>query len=203
MLFSSVTFLLRFLPITLAMYFLIAKTLKKNIKIKNLILLICSLIFYGWGEHVYILVMVSSIIFNYGLAVLIGENSLKSDKLKINKIHLRKILLSLCILGNLVLLGFFKYTDFLIRTINGLGDLDLGIFNIALPIGISFYTFQTMSYVLDVYKGKVKAQRDFIAFALYVSLFPQLIAGPIVRYSDVELALNNRISTGDKIEEGI
>ncbi len=203
MLFSSATFLMAFLPITLLLYFSVTKRLKNSIRIKNLILLISSLIFYGWGEPKYILVMIGSMIFNYILAILIGESAKNNSAKSPNKNLVSKMLLSVCILGNLGLLGFFKYTDFVIRTVNGLGGLNLGLLNIALPIGISFYTFQTMSYVIDVYKGKVGVQKDFVIFAAYVALFPQLIAGPIVRYSDVEIQLGSRVSSEEKIDEGI
>ena len=114
-----------------------------------------------------------------------------------------KLAMVLCVIGNLAILGFFKYTDFLIGTVNGLLGGQLSLLHIALPIGISFYTFQTMSYIIDVYWGKVPAQKDFIAFAAYVTLFPQLIAGPIVRYADVAVMLVGRKTNVEQIAEGI
>ncbi len=187
MLFSSTVFLLAFLPATLVVYFLVPQ---KHIKAKNLILLVASLIFYGWGEPKYILVMLASILFNYIMAIGIGKYRTKG-------------LLALCVAGNLGILGFFKYTNFVIETINGMFGGGLGLLNIALPIGISFYTFQTMSYVIDVYRGKVAVQKDFIALAAYVTLFPQLIAGPIVRYSDVMDQLEMRKTQAEQVTEGI
>ena len=174
-----------FLPITLLLYFLIPE---KFLKVRNLWLLIASLFFYGWGEPKYIAVMAFSILFNYVMGRLVGKS---------------RTLLILCIAGNLAILGFFKYTDFVIETVNAVSGGGLGLLNIALPIGISFYTFQTMSYIIDVYRGKVLPQRDFIAFAAYVTLFPQLIAGPIVRYADVAEMLVGRKTNLDQIAEGV
>lgn len=185
MVFSSSVFFMAFLPITLLLYFLIPE---RFLKVRNLWLLIASLIFYGWGEPKYIAVMAFSILFNYVMGRLVGKS---------------RPLLILCIAGNLAILGFFKYTDFVIETVNGIFGGGLGLLNIALPIGISFYTFQTMSYIIDVYRGKVLPQRDFIAFAAYVTLFPQLIAGPIVRYADVAEMLVGRKTNLDQIAEGV
>ena len=185
MVFSSSVFFMAFLPITLLLYFLIPE---RFLKVRNLWLLIASLIFYGWGEPKYIAVMAFSILFNYAMGRLVGKS---------------KPLLILCIAGNLAILGFFKYTDFVIETVNVVSGGGLGLLNIALPIGISFYTFQTMSYIIDVYRGKVLPQRDFIAFAAYVTLFPQLIAGPIVRYADVAEMLVGRKTNLDQIAEGV
>ena len=174
-----------FLPITLLLYFLIPE---RFLKVRNLWLLIASLIFYAWGEPKYIAVMAFSILFNYVMGRIVAKS---------------RPLLILCIAGNLAILGFFKYTDFVIETVNAVSGGGLGLLNIALPIGISFYTFQTMSYIIDVYRGKVLPQRDFIAFAAYVTLFPQLIAGPIVRYSDVAEMLVGRKTNLDQIAEGV
>ena len=174
-----------FLPVTLVLYFLIPERL---LKVRNLWLLIASLIFYGWGEPKYIAVMAFSIVFNYVMGRFVSRS---------------KALLVFCLFGNLALLGFFKYTDFLIETLNDIFGSSIGLLNIALPIGISFYTFQTMSYIIDVYRGKVPPQRNFIAFAAYVTLFPQLIAGPIVRYSDVAAMLVGRKSNLGQIAEGV
>ena len=164
---------------------------------RNTALLIASLIFYGWGEPKYILVMFVSIIANYVLALFIGKY--RED----NNTSMAKVMLVLDVIVNLGLLGFFKYTNFAIDTVNGIAGLDLDIMDIALPIGISFYTFQTMSYVIDVYRGKVKSQKNLIILATYITLFPQLIAGPIVRYSDVEVQLKARTSDGERITCGI
>lgn len=185
MVFSSSVFFMAFLPITLVLYFLIPE---RFLKVRNLWLLIASLIFYGWGEPKYIAVMAFSIVFNYVMGRLVSRS---------------KALLVFCLFGNLAILGFFKYTDFLIGTVNDLFGGSISLLNIALPIGISFYTFQTMSYIIDVYRGKVPPQRDFIAFATYVTLFPQLIAGPIVRYSDVAVMLVGRKSNLEQIAEGV
>lgn len=185
MVFSSSVFFMAFLPITLLLYFLIPE---RFLKVRNLWLLIASLIFYGWGEPKYIAVMAFSILFNYVMGRIVAKS---------------RPLLILCIVGNLAILGFFKYTDFVIETMNAVSGGGLGLLNIALPIGISFYTFQTMSYIIDVYRGKVLPQRDFIAFAAYVTLFPQLIAGPIVRYSDVAEMLVGRMTNLDQIAEGV
>lgn len=193
MVFSSSVFFMAFLPITLILYFLIPERL---LKVRNLWLLIASLIFYGWGEPKYIAVMVFSILFNYVFGRIIGSMTNKNGSQA-------KIALLICLIGNLAILGFFKYTDFLIGSVNGLLGGEISLLNIALPIGISFYTFQTMSYIIDVYWGKVPAQRNFIAFAAYVTLFPQLIAGPIVRYSDVAVMLVGRKTNIDQIAEGI
>lgn len=194
MVFSSSVFLLAFLPAVLVFYFLIPAKYTSG---RNAVLLAASLIFYGWGEPKYILLMLLSILFNYLLALTIENRRIREKRYSI------KIILLICVAGNLSILGFFKYTDFLLHTISQISGSNLGLLNIALPVGISFYTFQTMSYVIDVYRGTVKAQRNLLAFALYVSLFPQLIAGPIVRYRDVEPALSCRADDTDRIAEGI
>lgn len=191
MLFSSQVFLYFFLPITLIVYYLSPK------KFRNFILLIASLIFYAWGEPVYILIMLFSTVFDY-------INGLLIDKFqKKNQHKYAKIVLIISVVGNLAILGFFKYSDFLISNINSLFNLNLSLLAIALPIGISFYTFQTMSYTIDVYKQNVKAQKNFISFATYVTLFPQLIAGPIVKYRDVSESLENRKENITDFSEGI
>ncbi len=183
-----------FLPVTLIIYFIVPQ---RFVRIKNLILLIMSLVFYGWGEPKYVLVMVASIIVNYVLALLIQVA--KKHENKVFKVFL----LIADIVVNIGLLAYFKYTDFFIDTMNSLASIGWRPLGIALPIGISFYTFQTMSYVIDVYRGKVKAQKDFIALASYITMFPQLIAGPIVRYSDIETKLINRRTNLDQAAEGV
>ena len=191
MLFSSQVFLYFFLPITLIVYYLSRK------KFRNFILLIASLIFYAWGEPVYILIMLFSTVFDY-------INGLLIDKFqKKNQHKYAKIVLIVSVVGNLGIIGFFKYSDFLISNINSLFNLNISLLAIALPIGISFYTFQTMSYTIDVYKQNVKAQKNFISFATYVTLFPQLIAGPIVKYRDVSESLENRKENISDFSEGI
>ena len=216
-----------FLPITIFVYFLIPA---RFLKARNLWLLIASLLFYGWGEPKYIAVMAFSIVFNYVFGRVIGRLRTEADGqdaplaaagVEVGKegkacdtagsggngsgqtMRCAKLAMVLCVIGNLAILGFFKYTDFLIGTVNGLLGGQLSLLNIALPIGISFYTFQTMSYIIDVYWGKVPAQRDFIAFAAYVTLFPQLIAGPIVRYADVAVMLVGRTTNVEQVAEGI
>lgn len=191
MLFSSQVFLYFFLPITLIVYYLSPK------RFRNFILLIASLIFYAWGEPVYILIMLFSTIFNYVTGLLIDKFQKK------NQHKYAKIVLIVSVVGNLAILGFFKYSDFLISNINSLFNLNISLLAIALPIGISFYTFQTMSYTIDVYKQNVKAQKNFISFATYVTLFPQLIAGPIVKYRDVSESLENRKENITDFSEGI
>lgn len=187
MVFSSSVFLIVFLPITLLAYFIVPA---RFIKARNSVLLAASLVFYGWGEPKYILIMIFSIVFNYVCGLAAGKNRSKA-------------VLILCVVGNLALLGYFKYTDFVLETVNRLAEAGLALPGIALPIGISFYTFQTMSYVIDVYRGKVEAQRDIITFGTYVTLFPQLIAGPIVRYSDVAVMLVGRRTNLEQIAEGV
>lgn len=194
MVFSSSVFLMAFLPLTLLAYFLVPA---RFIKGRNGVLLAASLAFYGWGEPKYILVMLFSIVFNYVFGLVIGRNVSLSNK------HRAKPMLVFCVFGNLALLGFFKYTDFVLDTVNRLSSAGFTLPGIALPIGISFYTFQTMSYVIDVYRAKVEPQKDLVAFGAYVTLFPQLIAGPIVRYSDVALMLVGRKTNLEQTAEGV
>lgn len=188
MVFSSITFLFYFLPIVLFSYFL------SPYKFKNATLLIFSLIFYAWGEPVYILIMLFSTIVDYIHALIIDKyrNTFKA-----------KLALMSSIIINLSLLVFFKYSDFFISIINSIFNTDIALFNLTLPIGISFYTFQTMSYTIDVYKNEAKPQKNIINLGTFVTLFPQLVAGPIVRYVDISKQLNNRHSNINKIYEGI
>ncbi|MBR4240910.1 MAG: MBOAT family protein, partial [Eubacterium sp.] len=172
MVFSSFVFLLAFLPLTLGIYYLAPK------KAKNGALFIASLVFYAWGEPIYILIMLFSTVFDFC-------NGLALEKLeKNNNQKGRRAVLILSVAVNIGLLCFFKYSDFMIETINSIFGLNLRTLGIALPIGISFYTFQTLSYTIDVYKKQVKAQHNIINFGMYICMFPQLIAGPIVRYAD-------------------
>ena len=186
MLFSSINFLYYFLPCVLILYFLVPT------KYKNSILLISSLLFYFYGEPIYILVMLGAILSGYIHGILIN----KYPKHK-------KIFLISSIIISLGALGLFKYSNFAITNINQLLGTNIKLLNLALPIGISFYTFQILSYVIDVYKGKVPVQKNIIKLATYVSLFPQLIAGPIVRYIDVEKELTNREHTFENFSTGI
>ncbi len=185
MVFSSIIFLFMFLP-----FFLICYFIPKNIKIKNIVLLIFSLLFYAWGEPFYFFLMLFMIIINYYLTIVMDRKKSK------------KILIILVII-NLLSLFSFKYLNFVIDNINGLFNLNINNINLSLPIGISFYTFQILSYVIDVYNGKVKVQKSFINLACYVSAFPQLIAGPIVRYADIEKELLERKTTIDDFYIGI
>lgn len=177
MVFSSVIFLFRFLPFFFLLYFLIPG------RGKNVVLFFGSLLFYAWGEPVYVLLMLFSTVVDYVNGRLIGRYRGRNQA---------KAFLVSSVMINLFILCFFKYADFLIRSVNGLTGLELPLLNLPLPIGISFYTFQTMSYTIDVYRGKAKVQKNILDFGVYVTMFPQLIAGPIVKYSSVEASLHSR-----------
>ena len=177
MIFSSLTFIFIFLPIFLLIYYLVPN------KIKNLILLLFSLIFYAWGEPIYILLLLLSSIVDFSNGYFI--NKYKGNRKK------QRVFLIISIIVNLSLLGIFKYTNFIISNLNLFG-LNISNPDIALPLGISFFTFQTMSYSIDVYRGNIKYEKNFINFMTYVSMFPQLVAGPIVRYSEIGKELNKR-----------
>lgn len=184
MVFSSAVFLCIYLPLVLLGYYICPK------KWRNLFLLIVSLVFYAWGEPKYVLLMMFSILTNYIFGRLMYKNRENRRRLK--------LMLVLSVVIDLGLLGFFKYTDFIITNLNAAFSTDFDLLNVALPIGISFYTFQAMSYTIDVYRGDVKVQKNLVDFGMYISMFPQLIAGPIVRYSDVEVQLKDRsVTTGD------
>ena len=174
MLFSSIPFLFYFLPCVLLVYFIVPQ------KGRNAVLLAASLFFYGWGEPKFLLFMVFSIVQGYVFARLIGRGRKK------------KLFLTLSLVLSFALLGYCKYADFFIENFNAVTGLSLPLLKIALPIGISFYTFQIASYEIDVYRGDVAAQHNFIDFAAYVAMFPQLIAGPIVRYRDIAPQLKER-----------
>lgn len=189
MVFSSILFIFRFLPIDMGIYFLTPK------KLKNLSLLILSLIFYSWGEARYFLLMIASIFVDYFISINIEKNN-KNKKIKI-------LLLAISIIFNVGILFFFKYINFFIENINSIFNMSLNNVKITLPLGISFYTFQTMSYTIDVFLGKVKAEKNIINFGAFVCLFPQLIAGPIVKYIDISKELKNRDINLDEIQEGI
>ena len=188
MLFSSIPFLYYFLPAVLIVYFAVPT------KLKNLVLLIFSLAFYGWGEPKYVFLMVFSILLFYGCGLAIGRSREQKQK---------KFWLLVSVVCSLALLAIFKYADFFISSFNKTTGLSLPLLKLALPIGISFYTFQCLSYTIDVYRGTAEAQKDPIAFGAYVSLFPQLIAGPIVRYVDVARELENRQTTGEDFAYGL
>ncbi len=185
MLFSSLLFLFIYLPVTLGVYFLVPP------KWRNIWLFIVNLVFYGWGEPIYVLLMVFSIALNYAAGLLLIRHREKG-----------KGILSACIVLNLALLFFFKYYDFLAENLHPLLGF-LRPLGLSLPIGISFYTFQAMSYPIDVYRGQVEPQRSFLRFGTFVALFPQLIAGPIVRYRDVAAELADRRVTPAAFASGV
>ena len=186
MVFSSITFLFYFLPIVLAIYYIVPK------KMRNMVLLISSFFFYFYGEPKYVILMAISIIITYIFGILI-------DKFK----DKGKIFLILNIITSIGLLVYFKYTNFLIENINLWLHHKIDSIHVILPIGISFYTFQTLSYSIDVYRGNAKVQKNIFRLAMYVSLFPQLIAGPIVRYTTIENQLEEREYTLEKFALGI
>ena len=188
--FSSLLFLFRYLPIVLILYFIVPA------KFKNLVLFIVSLVFYAWGEPVYVVLMLFSTVVDYTSGRLVGYF------IGQNKRNKAKILVTISMIINLSLLGFFKYADFLIENVNAVFGLGISPLHLALPIGISFYTFQTMSYTVDVYRGDAPVQKNIISFGAYVALFPQLIAGPIVRFSTIAEQLNHRTHSVDKFAEG-
>lgn len=191
MVFSSLLFLFRFLPLFLALYFAAPK------RLRNTILFIGSLIFYGWGEPVYISLLLFSTLVDFIHGKLVG-----SFKEKGNLTAAKWVVASSAVI-NLSLLIVFKYTDFFIRSFNELTGSSVPLLGLALPIGISFYTFQTMSYTIDVYRGEAPVQNNLISFGAYVSMFPQLIAGPIVRYQDIALELNCRQENLEQFALGI
>lgn len=180
MLFSSIPFLYYFLPCVLLVYFAAPK------KLKNSVLLLASLFFYGWGEPKYLLLMLFSIMQGYVFGLLIEKSRERRSG---------KVCLAAGVALSLAMLAYFKYADFMIANLNALTGLSVPFLKIALPIGISFYTFQIVSYLIDVYRGEVPAQRNFIDLAAYIAMFPQLIAGPIVRYSDIAAQIGSRTHT--------
>lgn len=188
MLFSSIPFLYYFLPAVLILYFIAPK------KLKNSVILLSSLFFYAWGEPKYVILMIVSITVGYILGLLIEKFREKT---------LSKVFLAISVIFSIGALGYFKYSDFFIENFNAVTGLSVPLLRIALPIGISFYTFQLLSYTIDVCRGDTPAQKNPITLAAYISLFPQLIAGPIVRYSDVALQLENRTHTFSKISDGV
>ncbi len=193
MLFSSIPFLYYFLPCTLLLYFIVPKSLK------NLVLLFASLFFYAWGEPKFLLIMLLSILLGYIYGILIET----FNQPKYTSKKLSTLFLVLSLLTSIGTLAYYKYVDFFIKNTNALFGTSIALKKIALPIGISFYTFQILSYTIDVYRGHVKAQKNIISLATYIAFFPQLIAGPIVRYIDVEKQLKSRTQKIDQIAEGI
>ncbi len=187
MLFSSIPFLFYFLPTVLLLYFLVPK------KLKNCLLLIASLFFYAWGEPKYLFLMLASITICYISGILVEKHRGQA---------LSKVALWCGVGAGLFFLAYFKYADFFIENINTIMGVKIPLLKLALPVGISFYTFQSVSYVIDVYRGDAKAQKNYISLATYVTLFPQLIAGPIVRYTDVDRDLTSRVISTDKIAQG-
>lgn len=191
MVFSSLLFLFAFLPVVLLIYFIAPKSLR------NFVLFVMSLLFYAWGEPRYIVIMLFSTLSDYTHGLLVSWCKKKGD------IKRAKLLLFSAMVINLSLLIFFKYSYFIISNINMIFSTDIQLLKLALPIGISFYTFQTMSYTISVYRGEVEAQKDIIAFGAYVALFPQLIAGPIVQYKTIVDQLTHRKESMDKFAYGV
>lgn len=189
MVFSSIVFLFVFLPVVLALYYVVPA-----IRWKNVILLAASIIFYAWGEPVYIVLMLLSILFNFVMG-------LELERLRENS-RRKKLNLIFTVIVNLCILGFFKYYGFLLGSINSAFHLHIPYRELALPVGISFYTFQTLSYILDLYRGDIKVQKNLLDFALYITMFPQLIAGPIVRYVDIQEQLESRVISWHKAGVG-
>jgi len=189
MVFSSLTFLYVFLPIVLIAYYI------APLKGKNIIIFLSGLLFYAWGEPFYVIIMLFSTVVDYTAGRLIDHFD--------NKPKMRTLFLLMSVVVNLALLGVFKYGSFIIQNINGLFGLQLFDPQLPLPIGISFYTFQSMSYTIDLYMRNIKVQKSIINFTSYVSLFPQIVAGPIVRYQDVANEIDDRTITMEKVSDGI
>ena len=188
MIFSSLTFLFAYLPVTLAVYFL------TPLRWRNWVLLAVSLFFYGWGEPVYILIMFLSILIDYTHGMLVEKY--RSDDRK------ARWFVAQSVIFNLLLLGFFKYWDFLAANLSLIPGVRVPQLGIPLPIGISFFTFQTMSYTIDVYRQDAPVQRNMVKFGTFVTMFPQLIAGPIVQYKTVAAALEHRVNTTEDFARG-
>ena len=190
MLFADLFFLFLFLPLCLTAYFS-----SKNVKWRNLVLIVFSLVFYAWGEPFYVLLLILSVVINYLLGRVIGSPSASQTK--------KKAAVLGAVITDLALLGVFKYSGFLVENLNLILPVDLPVPAIRLPIGISFYTFQAISYVVDVYWERTEMQKSFWKFLLYISMFPQLIAGPIVRYTDIAAEIDERHASVDDIYAGM
>ena len=188
MLFSGIPFLFYFLPAVLLVYFLVPT------KLKNAVLLLFSLVFYAWGEPKYVFLMIATIGLFYGCGLAIDRCQTKKWK---------RFFLVFSVVVSLALLAIFKYADFLLDSVNAVTGLQLPLLKLALPIGISFYTFQCLSYTVDLYRGDAQVQKNIISFGAYVSLFPQLIAGPIVRYVDVARQLDHRTHSWERVGLGL
>ena len=191
MVFSSVTFILGYLPLALILYYIAPR------RARNGILFLLSLLFYAWGEPIYVILMLISTAADYSFALYADRWNQKGDHKKARRAVYATVIF------NLGMLGFFKYTDFMIGTVNSILGADLPLLNLPLPIGISFYSFQTMSYTIDVYRGEAKPQKNPMDLGAYVALFPQLIAGPIVRYTTIAHELNHRKESWDQVGEGL
>lgn len=189
MVFSSLTFLFAFLPIVFIIYYAVPK------RAKNVVILVSGLLFYAWGEPIYVLAMILSTAIDYTAGRIIDKYD---DKPKI-----RTICLIVSLVMNIGLLGTFKYLGFLINSVNGWFGLSIPNPNLPLPIGISFFTFQSMSYTIDLYRRNIKVQKSAVSFMAFVTLFPQIVAGPIVRYEDVQNELDNRSVTEKMLGDGI
>ena len=191
MVFAGITFLYQFLPIVLIAYMICPK------QFRNGLLFLASLFFYAWGEPVYVLLMLFSTVSDYWHGRMIDRNLQRGQKGK------ARVYLISSVVINLLVLGFFKYADWLITLFNQVTGLSVPLLQLALPLGISFYTFQTMSYSIDVYRGEAKVQKNILDFGVFVTLFPQLIAGPIVRYADIQTQIRNRQCTLERICRGM
>ena len=191
MVFSSLLFLFRFLPLVLILYFAAPR------RLRNLVLLLVSLVFYAWGEPVYVILMIVSILISWTGGLMV-DRFLRQDRRRAAKISL-----GISVAAGLSLLGFFKYSDFVLRTVNELTHSDIPLLQLALPIGISFYTFQTISYIIDVYRGSALVQKNIISYGAYVTMFPQLIAGPIVQYKTIDAQLRRRRESSDEFALGV
>ena len=191
MVFSSLLFLFRFLPLVLILYFAVPP------RLRNLVLLLVSLVFYAWGEPVYVILMIVSILISWTGGLLVDRF------LRAGNRRAAKISLVLSVAAGLFLLGFFKYADFVLRTVNELAHSDIPMLSLALPIGISFYTFQTISYIIDVYRSNARVQKNIISYGAYVTMFPQLIAGPIVQYKTIDEQLRYRKESSDEFALGV
>lgn len=189
MVFSSIFFIFSFLPVTIVAYYLAPK------RVRNGILLLASLFFYAWGEPVYLFLMLYSILFNYVMGIDIARKQRRGKRAGVS--------LFFGVAVNLLILGFFKYYGFLAENIEALSGMILPKLELSLPIGLSFYTFQSLSYLVDVYRGKAQYQKNILSFGLYISMFPQLVAGPIVQYADIDAQLKERETSLDKFGQGV
>ena len=191
MVFSSLLFLFRFLPVVLLIYYVVPA------KLRNLVLLLVSLVFYAWGEPVYVFLMIVSILVSYTGGLLVDHFRRAGEDRK------AKLALAAAVAAGLGLLAYFKYANFVLRTINSLSGSSIPLLSLTLPIGISFYTFQTISYVIDVYRGNAAVQKNVISYGAYVTMFPQLIAGPIVQYKTIDAQLRSRTESTQEFADGV